>query len=165
MVREIINRILHKLAFVSPGGYSLRPGLHRIRGAKIGERVWISQYVYLDELYPEAVTIGDDSSIGLRTSIISHLHWGAKRDRDAAGPVTIGRDVFIGPHCVLLPNVSIGDGAVVVAGTVVSQNVPANTVWGHDKAGPIARATVPLTHRTSHQEFINGLRPFRKKRK
>jgi acetyltransferase-like isoleucine patch superfamily enzyme len=33
-------------------------------------------------------------------------------------------DGFIGPHCVILPNVRIGEGAVIRAGTVASRNVP-----------------------------------------
>ena len=57
MIRNLINRLLHKVAYVMPGGESLRPVVHRIRGVKIGENVWISQYVYIDELHPEVVTI------------------------------------------------------------------------------------------------------------
>jgi len=72
----IINRMFHKLAFIMPGGYNIRPQLHRMRGVTIGKNVWISQYVYIDELHPEAVTIGDDSSIGLRSSIFTHFYWG-----------------------------------------------------------------------------------------
>ena len=53
------------MAYVAPGGYSLRPWLHKKRGSRIGKGVWISQLVYIDELYPEAVTIGENSTIGL----------------------------------------------------------------------------------------------------
>jgi hypothetical protein len=45
------------IEFSVPGGYRLRPFLHRMRGVKIGKNVWISQYVYIDELHPDAVTI------------------------------------------------------------------------------------------------------------
>jgi hypothetical protein len=45
------------MAFLFPGGDTLRPWLHRRRGVKIGKNVWISQYVYIDELHPEALTI------------------------------------------------------------------------------------------------------------
>lgn len=151
---------MHKIAMVVPGGYSVRPLLHKLRGVKIGKNVWISQYVYIDENHPDAITIGDDSSIGLRTSIIAHLYFGRHRSPEHAGPVRIGKDVFVGPHCVILPNVTIGDGVVVSAGTVVSQNVPAHTVWGAARAGPLATATVPLTHNTSYKSFSQGLRPF-----
>ena len=38
---ELLNRILHKIAFFGPGGYGLRPQIHRLRGARIGKDVWI----------------------------------------------------------------------------------------------------------------------------
>jgi acetyltransferase-like isoleucine patch superfamily enzyme len=164
MWKNILQRLLHKIAFSVPGGSSLRPWLHRQRGVKMGQNVWISQQVYIDELYPSAVTIGDNSTIGFRTSIFTHLHWGAKRSMESdAGPVIIEKDVFIGPHCVILPNVRIGEGAVVKAGTVVTRNVPPFTFWGTDAAGPLARITVPLSRNHEYEAFVDGLRPIRKR--
>lgn len=159
MLRSCFQRFLGKIAHQMPGGYSLRPFLHRLRGVHIGKKVWISQYVYFDELHPKAISIGDNSSIGLRSSIITHFYWGPKRSADHAGKVIIEEDVFIGPHCVILPNVRIGKGAVIQAGSVVSRNVPAGTFWGSPKSGPIARVTIPLTHHHSYEEFVKGLRP------
>jgi len=77
--------------------------------------------------------------------------------------VTIGKDVYIGPHCVILPNVHIGDGSVIKAGTVVSRNVPEHTYWGSDSAGPLGQVTVPLTSEHTYIDFSYGLRPIRKK--
>lgn len=159
MLPNIISRILHKLAFVVPGGHSLRPWLHRLRGCRIGERVWISQGVYIDELHPEAVTIGDNSTIGLRTSIFTHFYWGPRRRETDAGPVVIEENVFIGPHCVILPNVRIGRGAVIKAGTVVTKDVPEMTFWGSPGGEPLAKVTIPLTPEHSYHEFVRGLRP------
>lgn len=163
MLRDFSNRILHYLAFLLPGGDSLRPWLHRKRGAKIGNSVWIGRYVYIDELHPEAVTIGENSTIGLRSSLITHLYWG-RRKAGQAGPIIIGKNVYIGANVVILPNVSIGDCSVIKAGTVVSRNVPPNTFWGLPSAGPLARVTVPLTKDYSYEEFLEGLKPVRVKR-
>lgn len=160
LFRSILNRVLHKAAMIAPGGCTLRPFLHRLRGVKIGEHVWVSQYVYLDEIHPEVITLGDNVSLGLRTSVIAHLYWGPRRSTEHAGPVHIGDNVFIGPHCVVLPNVTIGEGAVIAAGTTVSQNVPPHTIWGVARAGPQATAMIPLTHETSYEEFSRGVRPF-----
>ncbi len=143
-----------------PGGGSTRPLLHRLRGAKIGRGVWISQLVYIDELHPEAVTIGDNSSVGFRTSIFTHFYWGPRRADQTAGPVVIEKDVFVGPHCVILPNVRIGEGSVIRAGTVVSRNVPRRTIWGSPQAGPLGIATVPLTAEHEYEEFVKGIRPL-----
>ena len=118
----------------------MRPALHRLRGVKIGRNVWISQYVYIDEIHPDAVSIGDNCTIGIRTSILTHFYWGPRRKDYDAGKVVIGKDVFIGPHCVVLPGVSIGEGSVIMAGSVVAKDVPAHTFWGPPQAGPIGRA-------------------------
>jgi NDP-sugar pyrophosphorylase family protein len=143
-----------------PGGYSLRPMLHRWRGVKLGRNVWISQSVYLDELYPEAIAIGDNTTIGLRTSVFAHFHWGPKLESGGFKPVIIGADVFIGPHCVILPGVRIGPGSVIKAGSVVSRNVPPRVLWGDAGPGALAIVTVPLTPVHSYDEFTKGLRPL-----
>jgi acetyltransferase-like isoleucine patch superfamily enzyme len=162
MVIDLFQRFLNRIAYFIPGGYRIRPLIHRLRGVHIGKNVWISRYVYIDELHPEAVIIEDNSSIGLRTSIFTHLYWGPKKTAEHAGKVHIDENVFIGPHCVILPNVHIGKNTVVQAGTVVSRDVPPETLWGLPKSGPIARVTIPLTHHHSYEEFIKGLRPIRK---
>jgi len=162
MIRNLVNRFLHRIAYIAPGGYTLRVWLHRIRGVKIGERVWISQFVYIDELHPEAVEIGDNCTIGLRTSIFTHLYWGPKKNSEFK-KVIIEQDVYIGPHCLILPNIRIGEGSVIKGGTVVTRNVPPYTFWGLPDAAALARVTTPLTAKHTYQEFLYGLKPLRKK--
>ena len=66
----------------------------------------------------------------------------ASRDRDffadrRAARVTIGNDCWIGHGAIILPSVTVGDGAVIAAGAVVSRNVPAYAVVGGVPARPI----------------------------
>lgn len=143
----------------------MRPWLHRRRGAKIGTNVWISQFVYIDELHPDAVTIQENCTIGLRTSIFTHFYWGARKSTDGYAEVVIEKDVFVGPHCLILPNVRIGEGAVIKAGTIVTRDVPSFTFWGPPAAGPLGRVTVPLTPEHTYKQFMKGLKPIRKVRK
>jgi acetyltransferase-like isoleucine patch superfamily enzyme len=157
---NLLQRLLHKVAYAAPGGGSVRPWLHRIRGVNVGEGVWIGQKVYIDDLHPDAVTIEEHSTIGMRTSIFTHFYWGPRRAKEHAGPVVIEANAYIGPHCVVLPNVRIGRGAVIKAGTVVSRNVPDGTLLGTSAAEPQARVTVPLTSDRSYDEFLRGLRPL-----
>lgn len=154
---SLLARLAGKIAFLAPGGFSLRPWLHRLRGVAIGRNVWIGQLVYIDEIHPSDVTIGDNCTISLRTSIISHFYSGPRR-ATSNGKVVIENDVFVGPHCVILPNVRIGQGAVIRAGTVVSRNVPAHTFWGPPPAEALGVATVPLTPENSYQDFVDGLK-------
>lgn len=158
MIRNLFTRFLHILAFFGPGGGGLRPWLHRLRGAHIGQNVWIAHFVYIDDCHPDGVSIGDNCTIGLRTTIFAHLYWGPLRHENK-GKVVIEKDVFVGPHCVILPNVRIGEGAVIKAGTVVSRNVPPHTLWGPPSAEVLAEASVPLTAEHSYSEFMRGMRP------
>src|SRR5579872_1180247 len=104
MLPNTLGRLLHKIAFVAPGGGSVRPWLHRLRGVRMGPNVWIGQFVYMDELHPESLSIGENTTVGMRTSIFTHFYWGPRRS-GGSGKVVVGNDVFIGPHCVILPNV------------------------------------------------------------
>jgi carbonic anhydrase/acetyltransferase-like protein (isoleucine patch superfamily) len=129
---------------------------------KIGRRVWLGQLVYLDVLYPKAITIGNNVTINLRTTVYTHFHRGPYRAEGGGKPVIIEDDVFIGPHCVILPGVQIGKGAVVKAGSVLTRNVPPYTFWGEHSGGPLAQVTVPLTPDHEYEEFLKGLRPIKK---
>ena len=163
MLRKIFGRVLHTLAFVLPFGNTLRPFMHRMRGVHMGKNIWISKYVHIDDNHPECVTIGDNTTIGLRTTIFAHTYFGPPRKTNP-DKVVIGKNVYIGPHCLILPNVTIGDGAVIKGGTVITRNIPPDTMWGTPAAEPIAHVSVPLTTENTYDEFVKGLRPIRKKK-
>jgi acetyltransferase-like isoleucine patch superfamily enzyme len=153
---QVWQRGLHVLARLSPGAESLRVWLHRARGVKIDGKVFIGANVYIDDMVPQNVTIHDNSVIGISCIIIAHFR--------GTGKVEIGPDAFIGPNCVVLPNVRIGEGAVVAAGSVVTRDVPPYTfVGGVPDAKPIARVTKTLGRGKSMQAFQKGLRPIRDK--
>ena len=160
-MNQIVQRMLRRIAYVAPGGFSIRPYLHALRGVHIGKDVWISQYVYIDEIHPEAIFIGDNSTIGIGSLIISHMYWGP-RGSGKAGKVIIESNVFIGPNCIILPHTHIGNGAVIQPGTTVSMNVPPAVLWGTAKAGPLASVSVPLTKNETVDSFIRGLKNVKK---
>jgi len=150
---QVFQRTLHVVARFSPGAESLRVFLHKARGVKIDGTVFIAANVYIDDEYPERVTIHNNSVIGVSAIIISHFR--------AQGAVEIGPDAFIGPNSVVLPNVTIGEGAVVAAGSVVTRSVPPYTfVGGSPDARPMARVTRTLGRGKSMEEFQRGLRPL-----
>ncbi|MCL6494723.1 MAG: acyltransferase [Ignavibacterium sp.] len=161
MLRKAFNRLLHSIAFVVPFGNSFRPFLHRLTGCKIGKNVWIGKFVYIDDNHPECIEIGDNSTIGLRTSIFAHTYFGPPK-KNNPDKVIIGKNVYIGPHCLILPNVKIGDNSVIKGGTVVTRNVPPNTLYGYQNPEALAVVTVPLTPEHGYEEFLKGLRPIRK---
>ena len=154
-LRGLLNRILQMLTMLLPGGQSLRVSLHRVRGVKIGRNVWISYNVVLETGFPQLITIDDSAVIGVGVIVIAHF-------KEARRGVRIGKQVFIGPGVIILPDVEIGDGAVVTAGSVVTSSVPAMTLVQGNPAVPIARCGVPLCPDTPLKEFTRRLKPLPK---
>ncbi|HUS09401.1 MAG TPA: acyltransferase [Pyrinomonadaceae bacterium] len=76
------------------------------------------------------VSIGDRCLIGYRTQIISgnhHVPGKGERIFEAGHvhrPVRIENDVWVGANCVILPGVTIGEGAVIGAGSIVTKSIP-----------------------------------------
>lgn len=101
---------------------------------QIGHRSYIGPGVFLGASAP--LTIGADCLIGAYSYLITANHEFKNPDIPVRlqgythAPITLGRDVWLGCHVVVLPGVTIGDGAVIAAGAVVNQSVPPFEVWG-----------------------------------
>lgn len=156
LVRRILNRLLGKLAKAVPDSTSLRPLLHRLREVQIKGTIFIGDDVYLENEYPECITIEDGAQIGLRTTIIAHTR--------GTGQIILEKNVFIGACCTIIApegaTLRIGEGAVVGAGAVVSSDVPARTLVAPERIKAHAQVTVPFTMHAGYDEFRRGLRPI-----
>ncbi len=80
-----------------------------------------------DIMFPEKITVGNNSVIGYNTTILAHEYL-IREYR--LGDVVIGDEVLIGANSTILPGVIIGDGAIVSAGTLVHKDVPAGAFVG-----------------------------------
>lgn len=91
------------------------------------------------------VEIGAKTLLGPAVQIYTAIHPLDPVERAAfietARPVILGRNVWIGGAAVLLPGVSVGDNAVVGAGSVVTKDVPAGCVVAGNPAKVIRRIT------------------------
>jgi acetyltransferase-like isoleucine patch superfamily enzyme len=150
------NRFLQSLARLAPGAMTLRVKLHRWRGAKIGKDVWIGYDSILETSHPELISIGNRVIISVRVIIIAHFH-GAKG-------VQVEDDVWIGPGSIILPNVQIGHGSVISAGSVVTTSVPPMTLIQGNPARAVAKCGMVLGMNTPLKEFLLHLRPIATKR-
>ncbi len=76
------------------------------------------------------ITIGDGSLIGHNVTIatLNHDFAPEKRQNIFPKPVVIGKNVWVGSDSTILPGVRIGDGAIIGAGSVVTKDVPENTI-------------------------------------
>ncbi len=140
-----------------PGSTNLRPFLHRLRGVRIHGDVFIGDDVYLENEYPECVEIHEGVTIGLRSTIIAH-HGGS-------GKIVIERNAAVMTGCTIVSSsgrtLTIGEGAVISAGSVVQNSIPRFTLCAGPRIKAVATITVPLTPETSYQDFARGLRPLR----
>jgi len=99
----------------------------------IGDRVGMSAVTITAH---ERIEIGNDTQIGAGTVIIdADFHDVKSPDADnrqhslgETAAVIIGQNVFIGTRCLILKGVTIGDNAVVGAGSVVTKNIPNNAI-------------------------------------
>lgn len=124
------NWILERLASNFPIP-SWRVALHRMRGIKIGEGVYIGYDVIFDRIHPDCITIGDYAEIGDRCIISAHSR-GSLPLRDkyprTVEPVKIGRGAWIAPGCIIIQGVEIGENSVIGTGAVVTKSIPPNSL-------------------------------------
>ena len=109
---------------------SLRAAFHRWRGAHVARSAEIGYFVIRDNLYPDRVFIEDRATVSARTTILAHDESMAYTGQGAevVGETRIGAGAFVGVHCVILPGVTVGARAVVGAGSVVTRDVPPESV-------------------------------------
>ncbi|RNA67519.1 acyltransferase [Alteribacter keqinensis] len=93
----------------------------------VGKETSVALMVMLDVMFPEKIKIGRNSVIGYNTTILAHEYL-IKEYR--LGEVIIGDNVLIGANSTILPGVTIGDGAIVGAATLVHKDVPPGAFVG-----------------------------------
>ncbi|WP_408007770.1 acyltransferase [Pseudalkalibacillus sp. A8] len=103
-------------------------------GMKVGEQTAFALMVMVDIMFPERISVGRNVIIGYNTTILTHEYL-IKEYR--LGNVNIGDEVMIGANSTILPGVTIGDGAVVSAGTLVHRDVEPGSFVGGNPMGLI----------------------------
>jgi maltose O-acetyltransferase len=119
------------LGEVGPGVH-IKPPLYVDYGAYItvGARTFANYgLVALDVA---RITIGEDVQIGPNVQLLTPTHPvepDLRREKyEAAKPIVIGNNVWLGGGAIVLPGVTIGDNSVIGAGAVVTKDIPANVV-------------------------------------
>lgn len=100
------------------------------RFTSIGKNVFINHACSFLDM--GGITLEDDVLIGPRVNLVTENHPLDPADRRAliTKPIMIKKNAWIGAGATILPGVTIGENAVVAAGSVVSKDVPANVVVG-----------------------------------
>jgi len=110
----------------------IRPPFHCDYGShiRIGARVFANCGLVALDVAP--ITIGDDVQIGPNVQLLTPTHPldpDLRRAKwEAAEPIVIETNAWLGGGAIVLPGVAVGENAVVGAGAVVTKDVPANAV-------------------------------------
>lgn len=128
MIKKVLS--FFKSRFYSPEKYA------RSLGATIGKNCIIKTRNWSSESY--LVTVGNNCQMANGVTI--HTHGGGQIVRtidpnfDVFGKVVIEDWAYIGAYAQIMPGVTIGEGALVAAGSVVTKSVPPHTIVGGNPA-------------------------------
>lgn len=125
LIRELTGREV-------PDGFCLFPPFNADCGLNIhiGQDVFVNSGCKFQD--QGGIYLGDRVLIGHNVVLatLNHDLDPAKRADMQPSPIRVGDDAWLGSGCIVLPGVTIGEGAVVAAGAVVTKDVPARTVVG-----------------------------------
>ncbi|MCJ7571071.1 MAG: acyltransferase [Candidatus Thermoplasmatota archaeon] len=101
--------------------------MQRLRGVKIGKNVFIGSNVFLDDARPDLITIEDDVTILVGTTILAHVyppdHF-RKIINHHEQAVVLKNNCYIAANTLIFPGVTIGEYSIVGAGSIVTKNIP-----------------------------------------
>ncbi|MGP4112266.1 sugar O-acetyltransferase [Streptomyces sp. 4N509B] len=105
----------------------------------IGARTFVNFHLTALDVAP--IRIGEDCQIGPNVQLLTPTHPLEPAPRraklEAARPITIGDNVWLGGGVIVLPGVTIGDDSVVGAGSVVTRDVPPGVLAVGNPARPV----------------------------
>lgn len=161
----MIKRIVKLFHLISGRLCSPETFARRI-GVKIGDHCLIDTRNWPSE--PYLITIGDHVQVTHGVSIYTHGGGNAIRkehpDFDVFGKVVIEDWAYIGAFSQIMPGVTIGEGALVAAGSVVTKSVAPHTVVGGNPARYICTVEEFYEHNKKYNVGTKGLSPQKKKR-
>lgn len=94
---------------------------------------FIGEGVLFDTVHPEKITIESGAVITMRSVILTHYIDGIT-GKYSFGNVHIKRGAFLGANTVIVKPVTIGENAVVGAGSIVTKDIPDGEIWAGNPA-------------------------------
>jgi len=121
--------VFHSLAFHSThSGFAIN--MQRRRGVKIGKNCHLNPYSFIDLIYPELVTLGDNVTLGSYSMLFAHSNPTAnlflkegEYPRKVA-KIKIKSGAVVNPGAIITSGVTVGENSIISPGSVVSHDVP-----------------------------------------
>ena len=126
---SIINKIKYKYC-----SYENRAKILRKQGMKIGNNSQIFPSVIFGT-EPYLIELGDNVRITTNANLLTHdgglwvlRNTGKLKNSDKFGKIKIGNNVHIGMNVTIMPGVTIGDNVIIGVGSIVTKDIPSNSV-------------------------------------
>lgn len=117
--------------------FRLKNWMLRRTGATVHRSAAFGFESTIDILYPQRIRVEADATIGYDATLLCHAYL---RDHYQVGDVSVRRGASIGARALVLPGVTVGEDAVVGAGSVVTRDVPAGEFWAGVPARRVDRS-------------------------
>lgn len=134
----------------------LRPFILRRMGCKVGKGCFIGDYVRVDTSHTDMITVEDNVSIASGSRLLCHQRdfsdFCVGDDYMKLGyvvkPIVLKKGCLVGMESFVMPGVTIGEGAIVGAGSLVTKDIPAWTI----AAGRPAKVLKQIPERKTNEE-------------
>lgn len=123
-VRGAYNHLISLIITYLTGWPRARNVLFRFTGMKIGKNCSISQKTSPDPLLPELIEFEDGSGCGIGVKFLTHNVMNIQHGSFSFGPIKVCKNARIGAYSVILPGVTIGEGSIIGANSLVTNDIP-----------------------------------------
>ena len=123
-VRGAFNHLISLIIIYLTGWPRARNLLFRFTGMKIGKNCSISQRAIPDPLLPELIEFEEGSGCGIGVKLLTHNAMNIKHGSFSFGPIKVSKNARIGAYSVILPGVTIGEGSIIGANSLVTSDIP-----------------------------------------
>lgn len=114
----------------------LRPSILRTIGCKVGKNVFVGDKVWIDAGHANLITVDDHAHIASGCRLLCHQRdlsdYKVGDDYAKLGyklkPIHLGKGSLLGMETFVMPGVTVGEGAIVGAGSLVTKDIPAWTI-------------------------------------
>lgn len=116
-------------------GHGIRPFFVRLAGVKVQNpsKTFIGKNVRFDGVHPELILIEEGVRITAGSSVLTHF-LNPETGRYIDGSVILKKGVFCGINTIITKPVTIGEGAIIGAGSIVTKSIPEYEVWAGNPA-------------------------------
>ena len=112
-----------------------RSQILKLAGIDVKGYCFVHDSVRFDTVYPECIHLAEKCAISSGCVILTHYRDVSKKEKSfRKGDVYIGKEAFLGINTIICNSVTIGEGAIVGAGSIVTKDIPPYQVWAGNPA-------------------------------